>query len=70
MSTLIEIEDAIEQLPPEQWAEIRRWIERHPRTKSSDEGSAPFDEWLATSTGMAKGKMTTDERMRETRGDS
>ena len=26
MSTLAEIERAIAMLPPEQWAEIRRWI--------------------------------------------
>ena len=26
MSTLAEIEQAIAMLPPEQWAEIRRWI--------------------------------------------
>ena len=30
---------------------------------------ADFDEWLATSTGLAKGRLTTDERMRETRGE-
>ena len=28
-----------------------------------------FEEWLATSTGLAKGRFTTDERMRETRGE-
>ena len=27
MSTLTEIEAAIEQLPPEQWQEIRRWLD-------------------------------------------
>jgi len=27
MSTLAEIEKAIETLPPEQWLEIRRWID-------------------------------------------
>lgn len=27
MSTLTEIENAIEQLPPEQWVEIRRWMD-------------------------------------------
>ena len=26
MSTLTEIEDAIEKLPPELWVEIRRWL--------------------------------------------
>ena len=29
MSTLAEIENAIEQLPPEQWTEIRRWMDSH-----------------------------------------
>ena len=67
MSTLTEIEEAIEHLPPEQWAEIRRWIEGHPRTRASGGEAARFDEWLAASTGIAKGKLTTDERMRETR---
>jgi hypothetical protein len=27
LSTLAEIEAAIERLPPEQWAEIRRWMD-------------------------------------------
>ena len=67
MSTVAEIEEAIEHLPPEQWAEIRRWIEVHPRTRSSGGEAARFDEWLAASTGIAKGKLTTDARMRETR---
>ena len=29
MSTLAEIEDAIAQLPPTQWTEIRRWMDAH-----------------------------------------
>ena len=29
MSTLAEIEQAIERLAPEQWVEIRRWMDRH-----------------------------------------
>lgn len=29
MSTLAEIEAAIQQLPPEQWVEIRRWLDSH-----------------------------------------
>ena len=28
-----------------------------------------FDAWLAASVGLAKGDLTTDERMRETRGE-
>ena len=29
MSTLAEIEQAIQTLPPEQWMEIRRWMDSH-----------------------------------------
>ena len=68
MSTLAEIEKAIETLPPEQWREIRRWMDCHaPRAGAAE--LADFDAWLAASTGMAKGRFTTDERMRETRGE-
>lgn len=31
MSTVAKIEEAIGQLPPEQWAEIRRWMDSHGR---------------------------------------
>jgi len=31
---------------------------------------AQFQDWLKESTGLAAGKLTTDERMRETRGDT
>ena len=71
MSTLAEIEKAIEALPPDQWQKIRRWIEsRAPMwNKAVSAGDVlDFDQWLATSTGMAKDNFTTDERMRETRG--
>ena len=68
MSTLTEIENAIEQLPQEQWMEIRRWMESHAPDARTTE-AADFERWLAASTGMAKGRLTTDERMRETRGE-
>ena len=32
-------------------------------------GMTKFDAWLAASVGLAKGDLTTDERMRETRGE-
>jgi len=36
VSTLTEIENAIEQLPPEQWMEIRRWMDsRAPKAAAS-----------------------------------
>ena len=71
MSTITEIEAAIEQLPPEQWQEIRRWLDSHAPKAGAEPHTgqlADFDRWLAASTGMAKGRFTTDERMRETRG--
>jgi len=72
MSTVAEIERAIEQLPPEQWAEIRRWMDAQlPKIRGNAPASdsTDFDTWLASSTGLAKGLLTTDERMQETRGE-
>jgi len=41
MSTLAEIEAAIEKLPPEQWMEIRRWMDHHsPETTAGGAGRA------------------------------
>ena len=38
MSTVAEIEQAIGQLPPEQWTEIRRWMDSHaPKTVQTGE---------------------------------
>ena len=70
MSTVAEIERAIGHLPPEQWTEIRRWMDAHAPKAARGADMAEFDVWLAASTGIAKGKLTTDERMRETRGDA
>ena len=69
MSTVAEIERAIGHLPPEQWTEIRRWMDAHAPKAAEGAGMAEFDAWLASSTGIAKGKLTTDGRMRETRGE-
>ena len=69
VSTLAEIEQAISHLPPEQWVEIRRWMDAHAPDQGQGADMAGFDAWLSASTGMAKGKLTTDERMRETRGE-
>ena len=72
MSTVAEIERAIEKLPPEQWAEIRRWMDSY-APQGGDSGraheQANFDTWLVGSIGLAEGRFTTDERMRETRGE-
>ena len=56
MSTLAEIEKAIETLPPDQWQEIRRWMDCHAPKKGAVE-LADFDVWLAASTGMVKGRV-------------
>ena len=69
MSTVAEIERAISHLPPEQWTEIRRWMDAHVPKAASGADMAEFDVWLASSIGTAKGKLTTDGRMRETRGE-
>ena len=72
MSTLAGIEQAIGNLPPEPWEEIRRWMESHaPGTDAGTRmGKAEdLERWLAASVGIAKGRLTTDERMRETRGE-
>ena len=68
MSTVAEIERAISQLPSEQWTEIRRWMDAHSPKAAEGADMAEFDAWLASSIGIAKGKLTTDGRMRETRG--
>ena len=57
--------------------EIRRWMESHApveRRVAADAGTRTgqaedFERWLAASVGIAKGRLTTDERMRETRGE-
>lgn len=41
MSTLAEIERAIEQLPPEQWVEVRRWMDRHGPRPVAEGGAVP-----------------------------
>ena len=39
MSTLTEIEATLAQLPPAQWAEVRRWMDAH-EPKSATTGNA------------------------------
>ena len=43
MSTLAEIEEAIEKLPPEQWAEIRRWMDVHEPKQGNGAGEKRVD---------------------------
>jgi hypothetical protein len=67
MSTLAEIEQAVEKLPPQQWEEIRRWMAAHAPTRGG-EAAAPV-QWLAASVGTATTGLSTDEIMRLTRGE-
>ncbi len=69
VSTLAEIKKAISYLPPEQWMEIRRWMDAHALNRAQGADMARFDALLSASTGIAKGKLTTDGRMGETRGE-
>jgi hypothetical protein len=59
MSTLAEIEAAIEQLPPEQWVKIRRWLESH----APKAASAPRVDWTGS-------HAVTRQRRAETRLDA
>jgi bifunctional DNA-binding transcriptional regulator/antitoxin component of YhaV-PrlF toxin-antitoxin module len=50
--------------------ELAPFLKAVPAQAATDDGVlAEFQTWLANSTGLAKGKFTTNERMRETRGD-
>lgn len=59
MRTLTEIENAIEQLPPEQWVEFRRWMDsRVPKAATS-----PHLDWAGS-------RAVTRQRSMETRLDA
>lgn len=45
-------------------------MDAHAPQAAEGAGMAEFDVWLASSIGIAKGKLTTDGRMRETRGEA
>lgn len=49
--------------------ETAPYLKAIPAGNGSAAEMAEFDAWLASSVGIAKGKMTTGERMRETRGE-
>ncbi len=74
MSTVTEIEAVVPSLSVEELeelAELERFIHRTLKGKVRESGAmAGFDAWLAASSGLAKGKLTTDARMRETRGEA
>lgn len=70
MSTLAEIEAAVEQLPPTQQEELYAFLgarlEARPKKNRSPE---EFEAWLKTARGVGVSGMTTDEIMAMTRGE-
>jgi hypothetical protein len=72
MSTLIEIEEAIEQLPPVKFHELRLWIER--RSKASQVAASPLPtkpDFLARQRAIFGGRLLPDSQsaLDEIRGD-
>ena len=45
------------------------FLKATPAKMEPEKVSDQFQDWLASSIGIAKGKLTTDERMNETRGE-
>ncbi|MFN0051776.1 MAG: hypothetical protein ACKV0T_06275 [Planctomycetales bacterium] len=66
MSTIAEIEAAIEHLPPEQVEELAIWLETHRARRAAP---SPADTWLTRARGAARAGVTTAEVMALTRGD-
>ena len=66
MSTITEIESAIEQLPARQVAELAAWLAEH-RARLFPAPSA--DDWLKRARGAARPGVTTAEVMSLTRGE-
>jgi hypothetical protein len=66
MSTIEEIETAIERLPEHQLTELIAWLEQLRRRR----GAPPAVEtWLDRARGAARSGITTEEVMEATRGD-
>lgn len=75
MSTLAEIENAIETLPAPQVEELAAWLEQRRLRKAAAASTAgldrtrPVPDWLQRSIGTATTGLSTDEILRETRGE-
>lgn len=66
MSTITEIEEAIERLPEPQVAELAQWLEAHRARRATPR---PVNTWLNSARGVARPGVTTAEVMHQTRGD-
>ena len=66
MSTVAEIETAIERLPAPQVDELALWLEAHRIQRAAP---LPADAWLKQARGAARPGVTTADVMTLTRGD-
>ena len=66
MSTITEIEQAIERLSSPQVDELAQWLEAHRARRAT---ALPVDTWLNRARGAARPDVTTAEVMSLTRGD-
>ena len=66
MSTIAEIERAIEHLPASQIDELANWLEAY---RSRRTAPPPAEAWLKRARGVARSGVTTTEVMALTRGE-
>jgi hypothetical protein len=66
MTTIAEIEAAIEKLPHAQVDQLARWLEALRQTRTTP---APVENWLKHARGAAISGAMTDEVMAKTRGE-
>lgn len=66
MSTIAEIETAIEQLPTPQVDELAAWLEAH---RAQRQAAVAVEAWLKQARGAALPDVTTADIMALTRGD-
>lgn len=66
MTTIAEIEAAIEKLPDTQVDQLARWLEMLRQARATP---APVENWLKSARGAAIPGVTTDDLMAKTRGE-
>ena len=66
MSTVAEIEAAIERLPSAEVEEVAAWLES---LRGRRAARTTVNEWLSRATGVAKPGVTTDDILKMTRGE-
>jgi hypothetical protein len=66
MSTLAEIEAALEQLPAPQLEQLARWLETLRQRRATP---PPVESWLQRARGAAMPGVKTDDVMKLTRGE-